>query len=452
MRMFCLVVLGLSLVTVAPARGGEALPGRDRPKPRSEDVPAVQRYCVAELKRAETFPPGSDERKRLLRPLIVYMDAQCAFNEDRDLDGLVLWFRYVLGRARALGGDMDGACHELDVVIGFDAEAVLGDAREYVDELRLNAYHLKVKTAFRAGDYEACVGAADNMLAPVTGYPGALSDNRGNAAAIYRAKSLSLKKHPDFARAVEQCMRVIDSDHGGWPNNAREVLYEVHSATSGSLPPRVVTPAFLRGAARGAYLRALSSDVEDKRRGLLDEAVALFQDAVVACRGDHVALATRLDHEPRALLEMGVVYSSHELWYESMFCFEEVIFRFSRERVGRLLASDQRFGRDWRAHREAARAVAAVGLHRGFYWKMSEGSPLSKVLQRHEQRLTMCARNLRTAARKRWQESGSGFDEGLVRRATGILARLNAGHVRRPPEKAGEDPGEVPTDEDEMVF
>jgi hypothetical protein len=434
------------------ARGGEAPLERGLPKPRSEDVPVVQRYCLAQLERARALAPASDERERLLEALIAYMDGQRERSEANDLFGVVLWFRHSLGRARSLAGDAPGAVGEFDVVIeeGHSLEAE-GRSR-FLDELRLSAFSLKARTAFEAGDYELCIRAADDMFAPVIGYVWALSDDRGNAAAIYRAKALLLKKRPGPAGAIEQCMRVIAKGHGGWPNNARELLHEIRAKHLRVFPRGLATPAILREVARGAYLVALDAVEEGERQRLLDQAVELFREAILACRGHGVALSERLEHEPRALLEMGVVYSNNELWYESMFCFEAVVSRFSRERVGHLLAGDARFGKELRALRDELPDAPAAELHRGFYWKMLDDSPLSEMLKRHELRLTMSARNLRTAARKRWRESRSDFDGGFIRRADGILARLEEVRRRRPPQDIREAPAEVVTDEDEMVF
>ncbi|MHC4250856.1 MAG: hypothetical protein ACYS9X_17150 [Planctomycetota bacterium] len=412
----------------------------------------MQRHCLAELGRAEALAPGSEERKRLLDALIAYIDGQRELSAEGGLDGYVLWFRSALGRARALAGDADGARRELDAVTDFAPGPVSEEARNYVDELRMNAYRLKARTAFEAHDYEGCIRAVDDMLAPVTGFPWALSDDRVNAAAIYRAKALLLKERPDVARAVEQCMRVIREGRGGWPNNARELLYEIHAERQHAFPPGLATPAILREVARGAYLFALDAVEEGERQRLLDEAIALFQEAIVACRGDRVGLATRLEHEPRALLEMGVVYSNNELWYESMFCFEAVVSRFSRERVGQLLAGDARFGKEWRAIRKGIPDAAPAELHRRFYREMLEDSPLSALLRRHELRLAMSARNLCTAARKRRQESRSDFDDRLLRRAAGILIELGPAYDPGPPRKARERPGDALTDEDDMVF
>ncbi len=433
------------------AQGGPAPPGRVPGKTLEESVLVMQRSCLDELKRAAALEKSSEERKRILEALIEYMEKELEHHDALETArGVTLWLRCSLGRARALAGDDEGACREFDVLAREDRREYMGAARDFVDELRMQAFYLKAKTAFDAENYDLCIRTVDEMFTPLSGYACAFNDDRGNAAMVLKARALFLKKSPEYVRAAEECRRVIRMGQGNWRNNGRQLLYRVHAAMGESAPPRYVRdPTYLQDVGIGAYQLALREDDPAGGRELVEKAIRAFEATIAACRAEDVEFKVRLAHEPGAWFAMGICYAKLELWYESAVAFEGVKLYFSRERVGRLLAEHREFRRKWRRFHDEARAtrpdVEDRELHVSFYREVKKEAWLEKLLDDHELRLRKSAKNASVACRRRWRESRHAFDLGLCDRARDLSLRTDQNAGRRV------DPVRLEEDED-LVF
>jgi hypothetical protein len=413
-------------------------------------VTAMRRYYTEAIERARALPEGSGARAEFLNRMTGELGGDIEFYESRGIRGPALWLRYTLGRASALAGRAREACEEgFDVVIREDTGLATGQARDFVDELRSLAFLMKAKATLEAEDYPACIETVDRMLMPPPLGLGPAAGDRDswNEAVLLKAEACLRTEPPRHREAVWECARVIRAGRGAWPNRARRLLYEVYlAAGEGWGTDLARDPALLRQAALGAYHLAMREGDPAARVSLLEGAVRAYTK-VVAEHGPTVPFEDRLRIEPSAWFELGVCYAKMDLWHEAGFCFEAVLLRFSREKVGEMLASYPDF-REALGRLSLEAGLDGRALHKAIYEKARRDSPVAGSLRALDDLRRKSIRNFEIASSARAREVPAGL-EGLAARDREFIRRARREESRSRADERAPAPRE---EEREEVF
>jgi len=398
-------------------------------------VLTMQPYYLLLLEKAtEVYEPDSDKRKKLGEKLVSDLQKELEVYEPLDkAHGVVLWLNFTLGRAYALTGDLKNAIEKgFKPVEDEDTSELSGQALKFVNDLRLATFYTHALVAFELKKYDEAIAAVDTMFMPGN-YPTAFDDDRGNAAALIKAKALMLKDPPDYQAALRECQRVIRGGKQPWPNNALQLMADIQGKMTKEERELFADPASLRQAAEGMYQLAHQERDPAARAKRFEEAVRLFEKSIVACRGPNVPYRLRLEHEPESWYELGLCYTKIGLWYEAGFAFEAVIRYFAKDVVGREIAKMPEFKDLWAKVRadvqsgkyKPAEEGQVVDPYAVLFDEAMKQPAVKGLLERLDDRLKKSANNMMVCARKRQKESAWGFDQERYQRAIAVLIEVD---------------------------
>jgi tetratricopeptide (TPR) repeat protein len=399
---------------------------RKGPRGRTES-PEFQPACGAmvdyyKLAFIETETMRDEDKKVFLARIVAEIKGDIDFYESRDFWAIVLRLRYELGRAHVLAGDVEKACRE-----GFDVVVDVTGCRssDWLDTLMLYAYYKKSKAMFDAGRFDDAVATVNSMFDAI---PQALNSNQGNGALLYKAEALILKDPPAYHAACRAATNVVVRANGNWPNNANRLLARILAFAEADKLSIGLSPEIMHGVAVGEVQLAYREVNAVARRRHFEKAIVWLQRTIAATRALDVKLGTRLKHEPAAWFELGIIYSKLDLWYEASFAFEAVTTRFSKARVGRMLAGERRLQQSLAdvRRRIASGDVAAEdgydppGENELLNDEAAKMPEWSEILKKLDGRRRKSANNLMVAVRRSHQDSRSDFDEERLNRILGV--------------------------------